>query len=119
MGSKEESSEVEKLFSKLCKHLLGVHKITTNIAIHWKLGIYPLHIDLKMKLIPYFLYLRDQDDKILSGTLPELQNINNGRGSTWTKKIEQLIAEYNLDITTYKYGSKMKIFIISYYLIID
>ena len=33
--------------------------------------------------------------------------MNNGRASTWIKKIEQLIAENNLDITTYKYRSKM------------
>ena len=57
-------------------------------------------------MIPYFLYLRDQDNKILSGTLTELQNINNGRGSTWIKKIEKLIEEYNQDIITYKYRSK-------------
>ena len=45
--------------------------------------------------------------KILSGSLTELQKkISNGRGSSWIKKIEQLIAEYNLDISTYKYGSK-------------
>ena len=29
--SKEELSEVEKLFSKFCKHLLGVHKNTINL----------------------------------------------------------------------------------------
>ena len=29
--------------------------------------------------------------------------MNNGRGFSWIKKIEQLIADYNLDITTYKY----------------
>ena len=81
--SKEESSEVEKLFSKFCKHLLGVHKNTTNIAIHGELGTYPLHIDIKIKMVLYFLYLRDQDNKILSGTLTELQKINNGRGSSW------------------------------------
>ena len=47
--SKEESSEVEKLFSKFCKHLLGVHRNTTNLAIHRELGTYPLHIDIKLK----------------------------------------------------------------------
>ena len=77
------SSEVEKLLSKFCKHLLGVHKNTTNIAIHGKLGTYPLHIDIKTKRIVYFLYLRDQDNKILSITLTELQNSNNGRGAPW------------------------------------
>ena len=89
------------MFSKLCKHLLGVHKNTTKIAIHGELGTYPLYIDIKLKMILYFLYLTDQDNNILSGTPAELKNINNGRGSTWIKKIEKLIAEYNLDITTY------------------
>ena len=86
--------------------MLGVHKNTTNIAIHGELGTYPLHIDIKIKMVLYFLYLRDQDNKIVSETLTELQKINNGRSSSWIKKIEQLIAEYDLDITSYTYGSK-------------
>ena len=45
--SKEGSSKAEKLFYKLCKHLLGVHKNTTIIAIHGEIGTYPLHIDTK------------------------------------------------------------------------
>ena len=67
---------------------------------------YPLHIDIKIKMALYFLYLRDQDNKILPGTLTELQKMNNGRGFSWIKKIEQLIEDYNLDITTYKYASR-------------
>ena len=51
----------------------------------------------------YFHYLRDQNNKMLSGTLTELQNIDNGRGSIWIKSIEKLIAEYNLDIASCKY----------------
>ena len=94
------------MFSKFCKHLLGVHRNTTNLAIHGELGIYPLHIDIKIKMVLYFLYLRDQDNKTLSGTLTELQKMNNGRRSSWSKKIEQLIEDYNLDITTYKYRSR-------------
>ena len=35
-----------------------------------------------------------------------MSTMNNGRGSSWIKKVEQLIADYNLDITTYKYRSK-------------
>ena len=54
----------------------------------------------------YYLYLRDQNNKILSGKLTELQNVNNGRGSTWIKKMEKLIAENNLDIASYKYSAK-------------
>ena len=76
--SKEESSEVEKLFSKFFKHLLRVHKNTTNLVIFGELGTYPLHIDIRIIMMPYYLYLRDQN-KVLSGTLTELQNMNNGK----------------------------------------
>ena len=54
----------------------------------------------------YYLYLIDQNNKIPSGTLTELQNMNNGRGSAWIKKIEKSITENNLDIASYKYGAK-------------
>ena len=54
----------------------------------------------------YYLYLRDQNNKILSGTLTKLQNMNNGRGSAWIKKMEKLITDNNLDIASYKYSAK-------------
>ena len=54
----------------------------------------------------YYLYLRDQSNKISSETLTEIQNMNNGRGSAWIKKIEKLITENNLDIASYKYSAK-------------
>ena len=53
--SKEASNEAEKLFSKFCKHLLGVHANTTNLAISGKLGTYPLHIDIRIKMMLYFI----------------------------------------------------------------
>ena len=52
----------------------------------------------------YFLW--DQNNKMLSGTLTELQNINNGRGSIWIKNIEQLITRYNLELASRKSGTK-------------
>ena len=104
--SKEESSEVEKLFSKFCKHLLAVHKNTTNLVIHGELGTYLLHIDVRIKMMLYYIYLKYQNNKILSGTLTELQNINSDKGSAWIKKIKKLITENNLDIASYKYCAK-------------
>ena len=41
------------MFSKFCKHLLGVHKNTTNLAIHVELGAYPLYIDIRIKMMLY------------------------------------------------------------------
>ena len=66
----------------------------------------------------YYLYLRDQNNKILSGTLTELQNVNNGRGSAWIKKIDKLITENNLDTASYNIVQKMTIYT-NCYLIID
>ena len=48
----------------------------------------------------YFLYLRDQ----------QKYNVNNGKGSTWTRKIKKLITESNLDIASNKYSAKNVIF---------
>ena len=96
----------------------GVHNNTRNLAILGELGTYPLHID-RIKMMLYYLYLRDQNNKILSGTLTELQNMNNGRGSAWIQRMEKLITENNLGIASYKYSAKkMKIYM-NCYLIID
>ena len=43
--------------------------------------------------------------------------MNNGRGSTWSKKIEINYRE-NLDITSYKHSVKMEIYM-NCYLILD
>ena len=40
--STEDSGEIEKSFSRFCKHILGVHRNTTNLAIYGELGVYPL-----------------------------------------------------------------------------
>ena len=77
----------KELFSKFCKYLLGVYRNTTDLAIHGELGTFPLHIDIKIKMALYFLYLRDQDNKIMSGTLTEPQQMNIGRGSSWIKHL--------------------------------
>ena len=56
--SKEDSGQIEKTFSRFCKHTLGVHRTTTNLAIYGELGVYPLNIDIKTKMILCHLYLK-------------------------------------------------------------
>ena len=59
-----------------------------------------------MGKLVYYHYPRDQNNKILSGILTELQSMNNGRGSTWIKKMEKFITENNLYIASYIYSAK-------------
>ena len=39
---------IDSTFVKFWKHILGVHRKTTNIAVLSELGVYPLKIDTKL-----------------------------------------------------------------------
>ena len=74
--SKEDSGEIEKNSLDFVNYILGVHRNTTNLAIYGELGVYPLNIDIKTKMILYHLYLKNQENKLLTGALAELQKLN-------------------------------------------
>ena len=63
-------------------------------------------------MILYHLYLKNQENKLLTGALAELQKLNQtGNGSrSWLKKNEEIIPENNLSVTSYGYKLKYKIF---------
>ena len=74
--SKQDSGEIEKIFSRYCKHILEVHRNTTNLPIYGELGVYPLNIDINTKMILYHLYLKNQENKLPTGALAELHKLN-------------------------------------------
>ena len=55
---KPDANAIENLFNKFCKHILGVYRNTTNLAIQGELGTFPLLIDVKISMVSYYLYLR-------------------------------------------------------------
>ena len=62
-------SSVEKMFDdknkhellqlKMAKIALGIHKKSNNMAVGGELGLYPLNIDFYIRMIKYFLHLKD------------------------------------------------------------
>ena len=54
-------------------------------------------------MILYHLYLKNQENKLLTGALAELQKLNQtGNGSrSWLKENEEIISEYNLNVTSH------------------
>jgi hypothetical protein len=59
--------EMEKLNLIYCKHILGVTKLCTNIAVLSELGRYPLYIDLFMvKQLFMYWYYRLEDSYCLT-----------------------------------------------------
>jgi hypothetical protein len=64
--------EMEKLNLKHCKHILGVTKLCTNIAVLSELGRYPLYIDLFMlkQLFMYWYYRLEDSPSLASLNFP-------------------------------------------------
>lgn len=46
---------IEKIHFKFCKLLLGLEASTLNVMIYSELGMAPLRIDIKQRMIPYCL----------------------------------------------------------------
>ena len=90
---------IESTFVKFWKHILGVHRKTTNIAVRSELGVYPLKIDTKLNMLMYLTYLREQKNHLLSASLIETQKI----GSDWLKYVNNLIIEHVPDYEHYAY----------------
>ena len=63
-------------------------------------------------MILYQLCLKNQENILLAGALSELQKLNQtGNGShSWFKKIEEIISENNLNVTSCGYKLKYKTF---------
>ena len=63
-------------------------------------------------MILYHLYLKNQENELLTGAPAELQKLNQtGNGSrSWLKKNEEIISENNLNVTSYGYKLKYKTF---------
>ena len=90
---------IENTLVKFCKHILGVHRKTTNIAVRSKLGVYPLKIYTRLNMLMYLTYLRQQKNHLLSASLIEMEKI----GSDWLKYVNNLITEHVPDYEHYAY----------------
>ena len=66
-------NEIERFHLKFCKHILGVHSKTTNIAIFAELGRIPLLAQISLHIVKYCLHIKDASfDKTLAGKAAQL-----------------------------------------------
>ena len=103
-----DTNAIENLFNKFCKHILGVHGNTINLAIQGELGTFPLLIDVKISMVSYYLYLRQLNNHLITDSLTENKKMhaqNNNRRS-WISMVEQVINENSINITSYQYKTK-------------
>ena len=79
---KPNTNAIENLFNKFCKHILGVHRNNTNLAIQGELGTFPLLTDVKISMVSYYLYLRQLNNHLMPDALTENKKMhahNNNR----------------------------------------
>ena len=87
---------VEKMFDDKNKHellqlemaniALGVHKKSNNMAVRGELGLYPLNIDIYIRMIKYFLHLKDlviKGNKVIEDGITESINLVRNRHECW------------------------------------
>ena len=73
------SELVERIHRKFLKKILNVKSSTSNSAIYGELGRFPLHINMKVRIIKYFVKLFSEKNSncILQTVLTEMNYINN------------------------------------------
>ena len=86
-------SFVEKLFRDKNKHellqlrmALGVHKKSDNMAVKGEIGLYPLNIDIYIRMIKYFFnlkYLDRKGNKVIEDGITECINLVRNGYKCW------------------------------------
>ena len=91
------NNDTEFSFVKFCKHILGINRRSVNKAVMSELGVYPLHIDAKLNIISFYLYLKESKNILLSESLNEMEILN----SEWFKCANKLISDH-ITITSFR-----------------
>ena len=79
-----KAKDVEKIHMSFCKNTLGVKKSTCNSLVYYELGRFPLHITRKLRILKYWIKLKNSDNCILRSCLEDRENIND----TWINQIQ-------------------------------
>ena len=67
------NNDTELSFVKFCKHILGVHRRSVDKAVMSELGVYLFHIDAKLNIVSFYLYLKGSKNILLSKSLKEME----------------------------------------------
>ena len=82
--------EAEHLNIKFCKHLLGVGKKSTNLAIISELGRYPMFCSILQGILLYWHRLENcSESSLLHSAYTENINLNSNHINCWYKNIQR------------------------------
>ena len=106
------SEVIERLHRKFLRKLLNVKTTTSNSGIYGEFGRYPLHINIKCRIVKYFikLFIDKKENCILQTVMIELDKAHNT--NLWTNKVKALLQRTGFyDIWLFPASVNLKIFL--------
>ena len=92
-----DSSPIEKIHLKFCKHYLEVNNKASNVACRAELGRLPLIIPINQKIMKYFVYLNNKDnDSIVKQSFLMSKNLHFINNSGFYSNFMNLIEQYHV-----------------------
>ena len=78
----------EKLHTKVCKNILGLHRKASNITILAEIGRYPMYIDIHIKMTKYLLRLKNigKERLVCKAYQEKLNETENRNHCVWKMK---------------------------------
>ena len=89
------SPDIENVHIKFLKQLLGVNSRTCKNSVYGEFGRYPLLVLRRIKIIKYWLRIKQCPNSIMY-KLMYLKNNNNNYVNTWTQKVQSLLNNLGL-----------------------
>ena len=86
-------NKIERVQTMFGKHILGVHRKSTNAAVLGELGIRTLNIDMQINTLKFYDYLEQNKNNLIKDAL--LENINDN--TPWYRNIKTLNDELHFD----------------------
>ena len=85
------NSTWERFHTRICKNILGVHRRASNLASLAELGRYPITIEIKKRMVRYFLRFRGMNKNRLVYKAFEEQLKDETNPNNWVKKVEEIL----------------------------
>jgi hypothetical protein len=96
----------EKLHTKFCKFILGVHKKNTNFAVLSELGCFPLYYDIIKSIFHYWNRLEYLENfPLLQNAYEQSKQLYNQNKSSWYGSLQRILPNFPISSAFWNYGN--------------
>ena len=110
------ASDVEKVYLDFCKRILKVKKSTNTVMVYAELGVLPLFVRRKLKIIKYWTKLLQSENIILQTIYSDMLDMcNSGTAypSLWLYRVKTLLQSLGFaDVWLYQHVENVSLFML-------